>query len=333
MHRRVSVAILAAAVLGLLPATSRANLSNYIQNFEGLVQTDVNALANDHWLVFGTVYRDLPGPPVDTTFFYQYGPFPAPNTGAAFCAIALGEGGAEQGAQVLSVYSDYNNLDHATGRLIESAVYREWTIGAGDVGKTWIFEFDAKLGNITSPTTALAFIKTIDPAAAYARTNFVKADMTVTPITWSRYSLSLTIDSGLVGQLFQIGFSNLCTNYVASGIFYDNIVVHEALSTGVEVTGSQAARRPTARVSPNPLNPAGTLSFRIPSAGPVTVKMFDLNGRLVRTLLEGEILAEGAHRLAIDGRDQSGARLSSGVYFYRVDAAGDVVRGQFTILK
>lgn len=333
MQRRVTAAMLAAAVLGLAPTPGRADLSTYIQNFEGLVQTDVAALGNDGWLVFGTVFRDLPGPPVDTTFFYQYGPFPAPNDGAAFCAIALGEGGIEQGAQVLSVYSDYNNVDHASGRLIESAVYREWTIGAGDVGNTWIFEFDAKLGNLIPPTTAIAFIKTIDPSAGFARTNLLTADMTAIPATWNRYSISITIDAGLVGQLLQIGFSNLCSNYVSSGIFYDNIVVHNAVSTAVEVAGSGATRRPAALVSPNPLNPAGVLSFRTPSAGPVTVTMFDLSGRLVRTLLERQFLPEGSHRVAIDGRDQAGERLSSGVYFYRVETAEGNARGKFSILK
>ncbi len=47
--------------------------------------------------------------------------------------------------------------------------------------------------------------------------------MTSISETWNAYSISLTIDEGLVGQILQIGFMNLATNYDSSGIFYDNI--------------------------------------------------------------------------------------------------------------
>ena len=73
---------------------------------------------------------------------------------------------AEQGEQQLSVFSDYENADeHLAGNLIEANVFQEQTIGPDDVDKTWVFEFQAKkpaFGGVTPPTTALAFIKTID---------------------------------------------------------------------------------------------------------------------------------------------------------------------------
>jgi hypothetical protein len=205
-----------AVVVCLLPATSQA-LVPYSQDFEGLNQADTGALGADGWLVFANVF-DGGG-----NYLYGYGVFPAPNDGGGFCQIAIGEGGAAQGQQQLNVFSDYNNTDHAIGNLIEANVFQEQPIEAGDVGETWVFDFDAKRGNVEGQTTALAFIKTLDPNAGFQVTNFITVDMTTAPTTWNSYSLQITIDAPLEGQILQIGFSSTATNYEGSGVFYDNI--------------------------------------------------------------------------------------------------------------
>lgn len=216
MTRRLSIYFVVAILACLTPVAGFA-LTPYSQDFEGLDQGDPNALAHDGWLVFGNVF----GP--DWAYWYGYGPFPAPNGGPAFSAIASGEGGAEQGDQQLSVYSDYNNVDHGNGAYIEANVFQEQAIVAEDVGQTWNFDFQAKRGNIEGQTTALAFIKTLDPNDNYNLTNFITVDMTSIPATWGGYSVSLAIDESLAGQILQFGFASTATNYEGSGIFYDNI--------------------------------------------------------------------------------------------------------------
>ena len=213
-------AILAGVLLCVVPTTSRADLAPYSQDFEGLVQADPAALANDGWLIFANVF----GP--DWSYWYGYGPFQAPNGGPGFCGIDVGQGGPDQGAQQLVVYNDYNNGNHGDGSnaIIEANVFHEQTIGAADVGNTWVFEFDAKRGNIAAATTAAAFIKTLDPAAGYAMTNFIRVEMTNIPDTWDRYSISISIDPSLQGQLLQFGFVSWASRYEGSGIFYDNVV-------------------------------------------------------------------------------------------------------------
>jgi hypothetical protein len=211
------MAISICAIALLIASSPGLALQPYSQNFEGLVQSDPDALANDGWLVFGNVFDPGGG------YLYGYGPYPAPNGTGAFCDIVTGEGGPDQGSQQLVVYSDYNNADHGNGNLIESNVYQEQTVDAANVGERWHFEFQAKLGNIAGSSTALAFIKTLDPNNGYAMTNFITADMTSIPTTWSTYAIQIDIDASLEGQLLQIGFSNTATNYEASGIFYDNI--------------------------------------------------------------------------------------------------------------
>jgi hypothetical protein len=88
-----------------------------------------------------------------------------------------------------------------------------------------------------------------------------------------------------------------------------------------------------ADVSPNPLNPQAKLSFVTQKAGALRVRLYDLSGRLVRTLADEASAGPGSHEMWIDGRSDNGSRLSSGVYFYRIDAADGQSTGRFAILK
>ncbi|TMQ47305.1 MAG: hypothetical protein E6K71_10310 [Candidatus Eisenbacteria bacterium] len=112
------------------------------------------------------------------------------------------------------------------------------------------------------------------------------------------------------------------------------------LVTGEEFKGSDRIRviqpgqgpRP-ATISPNPLNPEGILTFRTVTAGRVSVKMFDLQGGLVRILAEIPLLPAGEHELRFDGRGDGGKSLASGVYFYRIETAAGLQTGRFVVLK
>ena len=216
MSPKVTTA-LAAAFLLVAPLASHAALANYSQDFEALAQASPTALGADGWKVFGNVFS-----PDHSVYYYGYGPFPAPNNAGGFCGIDFTP---EPGhaAQDLVVYSDYNNGDHGAGNQIEANVFQEQTVDAADVGSSWTFRFDAKLGNLVAPTTALAFIKTLNPAAGWAMTNFITVDMTAIPSTWNAYSLTIAIDPSLAGQILQFGFANTCTSYNPSGVFYDNV--------------------------------------------------------------------------------------------------------------
>ena len=84
--------------------------------------------------------------------------------------------------------------------------------------------------------------------------------------------------------------------------------------------------------NPNPFNPSTHIAFELPVAGPVSMRVLDASGRLVRTLLDDERPA-GAHAVRWDGTDGSGLPVASGVYFYRVEAAGEVLSQRMILLK
>ncbi len=70
---------------------------------------------------------------------------------------------------------------------------------------------------------------------------------------------------------------------------------------------------------PNPFNPATTIGFSLPAAGPVRLFVCDVRGRRIRSLVDGTLPA-GRHEVVWRGRDESGRSVAAGIYFYRLEA-------------
>ena len=68
---------------------------------------------------------------------------------------------------------------------------------------------------------------------------------------------------------------------------------------------------------PNPFNPMTTISYRLPKTAVVTLRIYNLLGQQVRTLVD-EVEKPGYYTAQWDGRDEQGMDLPSGVYFYRL---------------
>jgi N-acetylmuramoyl-L-alanine amidase len=85
---------------------------------------------------------------------------------------------------------------------------------------------------------------------------------------------------------------------------------------------SDGRTEPFARAYPNPFNPVATIAYNVPVGGScVLVRVFDVDGGLVRTLVD-EVEELGTHQVQWDGRDERGVKLPSGVYFYQVKIDG-----------
>lgn len=94
-----------------------------------------------------------------------------------------------------------------------------------------------------------------------------------------------------------------------------------ALITAVEDrdAGSVPMQFALRQNQPNPFNPETNIPFDLPEAAQVRLELYDMSGRLVRVLAEGEKPA-GSHLLRWDGRDQAGQPANSGVYLFRLQA-------------
>jgi len=86
------------------------------------------------------------------------------------------------------------------------------------------------------------------------------------------------------------------------------------------------------RGAPNPFNPRTQVAFDLPRAGLVRLRVYDLRGALVRTLVETTLPA-GHHVATWDGTDQGGATVASGAYLFAIDTGGFHARQKGLLLK
>ncbi len=118
------------------------------------------------------------------------------------------------------------------------------------------------------------------------------------------------------------------TVHLSPGLGGHFTVRYEGVTTGL----SASLMRPPPEFGleqnyPNPFNPATTISYRVPSAGRVTLAVFNMLGERVATLVDGT-MEPGTYAATWNA---SGA--SSGVYFYRLSAAGHVLTKKAILLR
>jgi hypothetical protein len=87
------------------------------------------------------------------------------------------------------------------------------------------------------------------------------------------------------------------------------------------------------RVAPNPLRTSARIAFRLEQPTPVRILVFDVGGRLVRTLPGGSQTSAGWNSVDLDGRSDNGAPLRSGIYLYEIRAGGQRAVGRFVIMR
>ncbi|HEU4365127.1 MAG TPA: FlgD immunoglobulin-like domain containing protein [Candidatus Krumholzibacteria bacterium] len=83
---------------------------------------------------------------------------------------------------------------------------------------------------------------------------------------------------------------------------------------------------------PNPFNPSTTIPFTIPTAGRVTITIYDVTGARVRALVDREY-QPGYHSATWDGRNDAGATVGSGVYVVRLGHARGTTAAKAIVIK
>lgn len=84
---------------------------------------------------------------------------------------------------------------------------------------------------------------------------------------------------------------------------------------------------------PNPFNPSTRIRFELSRPAVVTLRIYDLQGRLVRTLVENDHLVPGRYESEWDGRDEREASAAAGVYLYRLVTDGFSASRRMTLMK
>jgi len=84
---------------------------------------------------------------------------------------------------------------------------------------------------------------------------------------------------------------------------------------------------------PNPFNPSTTIAFELPASARANLRIYDTTGRTVRTLIAGELRESGYGRVIWNGRNDRGHPVSTGVYFYRLEAGAYSETKRMVLLK
>ncbi|OPL18379.1 MAG: hypothetical protein AVO35_05915 [Candidatus Aegiribacteria sp. MLS_C] len=85
--------------------------------------------------------------------------------------------------------------------------------------------------------------------------------------------------------------------------------------------------------APNPFSAVTNISFNLASAGPVDIAVYDVTGRLVSSLADGQSFGEGTNTVQWDGTTFSGTQASPGVYFCRLTADGTSLTQRMLLVK
>ncbi len=131
---------------------------------------------------------------------------------------------------------------------------------------------------------------------------------------WHRYSLSLT---QFAGQNIYIAFQHKNTN--GHGCAIDSIVVFNPSSIGIKKFGNQIPNTNVLYQNyPNPFNPQTKIRYQIVKSGYVKLKVYNILGKEIATLVNGELQA-GIYEVQFPVNNLSNFRFTSGVYYYRIE--------------
>ncbi len=150
----------------------------------------------------------------------------------------------------------------------------------------------------------------------------------VDPVAQNQFAL-VEVNRLRNGQTFQI----LVNGYGQQGSY--DLLVENVVPVENPYEPNQPAPAATMVLDPNypnPFNPQTTISFSLAQAGHVNLSVFDLQGHLVRTLVD-ESRAEGRQSVVWDGAADDGRRAASGTYVYRLTTESTVISRSMVLAK
>ena len=135
--------------------------------------------------------------------------------------------------------------------------------------------------------------------------NYIQA-----PVDWTEYTYEI---EGYTGNVY-IGIQ--CVSNDAFIFLLDDVTVE---GTPLEDPNVPVLATELQGNYPNPFNPETTIRYSVKETSPVTIEVYNLKGQLVRTLVN-EVKTAGNYSVVWNGRDNNNQPVSSGVYFYKMNA-------------
>jgi hypothetical protein len=232
---------------------------------------------------------------------------------------------------------DYTGIDlaHSFTFDVETFGVRVRTMDAGQY--SWVVQ--------TKPIGALPTVAAVDTFLARAERQGGKAYRPV-PMTWNGFDVRLSL-----GDIMIVGFNDMISDtskfYLGLTYWYGTQGQNQQITygqrrfvadyttgsilgtTGVSPAGEKGlpARYSLEQNYPNPFNPATNVEFNLPATSQVQLRVYNMLGQEVATLVNGTVVA-GHHAVSFDG-----SHLASGIYLYRLVAGTYVSTMKMVLLK
>jgi hypothetical protein len=161
----------------------------------------------------------------------------------------------------------------------------------------------------------------------YVGTNITTAPQ---PGTWPTGTLTFSSPQGFNSVVVHYDAPPSCSDW-GPVFMADNMDVTATVTSSADAQIGTGASTPV--ISPNPFEGETTVQFGLARRGPVSVAVYDAQGRLIQTLLAGAVLAPGVRSVRWDGRDNRGREVASGVYLCRVRADAQATTMRMILLR
>ena len=207
-----------------------------------------------------------------------------------------------------------------------------WRVNAKNIGGTSAYSTVRNFTTAGSIPIAPTLVTPANGATGVSRTVKLVWNKLTDVLTFEiQVSVSSTFSSTVYDSLGVTDSSALVSSLAANTLYYWRVRATNALgtgpfstsrsfTTGIQTGVDDQLQLPTefalGQNFPNPFNPTTIISYQLPAASRTSLKVFDILGREVATLVDGE-QASGYHQVV-----WSVASGSSGLYFYRLEAAG-----------
>lgn len=151
-----------------------------------------------------------------------------------------------------------------------------------------------------------------------------------TAFDWTQYSVDYPVPNDPKVKAFSVRI-HVYSRFQGT-IFFDDLTVQTTTATAVY--GGNVALKSFSldQNYPNPFNPTTTIRYRIPERAAVKLRIYDMLGREVKTLVNAE-QNPGQYEAIWNGENNYGTKVASGIYIYRVEAGKFVQVKKMVLLK
>ncbi len=161
--------------------------------------------------------------------------------------------------------------------------------------------------------------------------------LTGEPVTMRKDSLKVKNRPDLIQGIWNYYFVKYDRSYGVHNTKYATRLLYKALgwtplSTSVKELPGKADQFALGQNYPNPFNPTTNIRFSLPTDQHVTLRVYDVTGSLVKTILD-ETIRSGNMEATWDGTNSSGAKVSSGMYLYRIQTASFTAVKKMIMMK